>query len=715
VFWGLKRRVVVHLVIVALLALPALIVTVSGWETQSSALFWLKLKFNSLENETIDHRIIYYRRAEVNPEIVFLTIDIASVSVDASNAETIAASRSLSLMFANGFPYPREVYADICERLIQAGAKVVAFDIFFPKPTSYDPSFASVLDKYHDKIVIGMNFSDDFEHGRASTLTLPSSTLIPSQDPFDSRLGFLNFWPDENGVVRSAQYRSNAEYVNQLDGAEKLPKFYSLVGRAVQKGGHENLLPDDLNPRVIRFTNLTKIPTFSLYKIFEPHVWEQTFHNGDFFRDKIVLVGPKGDWFKDQLYTPLDQMNGAEIHVNAMNALLQNDFLHPVSRSTTFLLILAAAFSAFLLAMGIASIAWRFAAALVFFGGYVELLIWAYDSPGWLLPAVGPLGVFCGATGLGYIYDFVLTQMEKLQMRATFERYTSPNVAKYLLDHSSTYQEMLAGTRKPVTVLFSDVRGFTTKTEEAAAQGRSQHHIAKLNEYLTRMVSCVFRYDGSLDKFIGDAVMAVWGNTPYNFGPKEDAVRAVRSALAMMTELRELNRGWEAKGEETWQIGIGLNHGDAIVGDMGSQQRKEFAVIGDAVNLASRLESLTKEYQVDILIGESVVALIRDEFHLRSVDLVQVKGKTQAVEAFTVLGEKTEALTPERQKFLSGYEEGVRTFRIREFVRAKELFVEALALEPDDRLAKEYLANCEEFLLHPPDASWTGVRVMTKK
>jgi adenylate cyclase len=313
--------------------------------------------------------------------------------------------------------------------------------------------------------------------------------------------------------------------------------------------------------------------------------------------------------------------------------------------------------------------------------------------------------------GTGFIYDFVLAQVEKLQLRATFERYTSPNVAKYLLDHSSTYRQMLAGTRKPVTILFSDVRGFTTMTEKAD----SHELVAKLNEYLTAMVACVFRHDGSLDKFIGDAVMAVWGNTPYNFGPKEDAVRAVRAALAMLAELRALNSRWTAEGRAEWRIGIGLNHGDVIVGDMGSQQRKEFAVIGDAVNLASRLESLTKEYGLEILIGQSVAGLVREEFHLQTIDLVQVKGKTAAVETFTVLGEKAVPLSSAQQQFLAAYEEGIRAFRGRDFVRAAGLFEQALQVDPGNRQAEDYLASARDFARTPPDASWTGVRVMTKK
>jgi adenylate cyclase len=183
----------------------------------------------------------------------------------------------------------------------------------------------------------------------------------------------------------------------------------------------------------------------------------------------------------------------------------------------------------------------------------------------------------------------------------------------------------------------------------------------------------------------------------------------------MIHELRELNETWASEGRKEWHIGIGLNHGEVIVGDMGSQQRKEFAVIGDAVNLASRLESLTKEYQVDILMGESMVELVRDQFHLQTIDLVRVIGKLQPVETFTVLGEKSEPLAPERQQFLEVYEEGIRAFRGREFVRAKELFEKALQARPGNYIAGEYLADCKKFIVNPPNAAWTGVRIMTTK
>jgi len=426
-----------------------------------------------------------------------------------------------------------------------------------------------------------------------------------------------------------------------------------------------------------------------------------------------VVIGPDGNWFKDiPASAPTGSLPGVELHLNAINALLQDEFLSPASDGLNFSTVIGAGAAAFLLALAIAQIAWRFVAVLVVVAGYLGALVWAYNGPGWLLPAVAPIGVFGGATGVGFVFDFVLTQIEKLRLRTTFERYNSKNVVRYLLDHTEAYKEMLAGTRRPVTVLFSDVRGFTTIAEETSD---SHQLVAKLNEYHSAMVACVFRYDGTLDSFAGDGMMAVWGNTPFNFGPKEDAVRAVRAALAMLAELRRLNAKWVAGGGAEWRIGIGLNHGEVIVGDLGSQEHKEFATIGDAVNLGSRLEGLTKEYHQEIIVGESVAELVRDQFRLRSVHVVRVKGKTKSVQAFTVLGEKSEALPAAREKFLAFYEEGVSLFRGREFARAREVFAQALELEPDDFLAAMYRNDSAGFIEDPPEAGWTGVRVMARK
>ncbi len=186
----------------------------------------------------------------------------------------------------------------------------------------------------------------------------------------------------------------------------------------------------------------------------------------------------------------------------------------------------------------------------------------------------------------------------------------------------------------------------------------------------------------------------------------------------MRRELAKLNATWRSEGMQPLQCGIGINHGEAVVGNIGSyepHERLDPTVIGDAVNLASRLEALTRTYAVDILVGASAAELMRDEFHLRSVARVQVKGKTEPVDAFTLIGAHNDGLDPEFVKWLESYEEGLRRFRERDFKEAKILFSQFLEFYPDDHLAKMYLERTLEYEQSPPDEAWNAIEVFKKK
>jgi adenylate cyclase len=206
--------------------------------------------------------------------------------------------------------------------------------------------------------------------------------------------------------------------------------------------------------------------------------------------------------------------------------------------------------------------------------------------------------------------------------------------------------------------------------------------------------------------------MAVWGNVSSR-GINEDAKACARAAITMRYELHQLNQRWKARGIAPFHFGIGINHGEVLVGNIGSQEKADPTVIGDAVNLASRLEALTRTYAVDILVGARAAELIRGEFNLRSVALVQVKGKTQPVEIFTLVGAK------ERQteflKQLETYEAGFRKFRERDFTQARILFARFLDFYPDDALARMYLERAIDYEEQPPDAAWNAVEVFKKK
>jgi adenylate cyclase len=341
---------------------------------------------------------------------------------------------------------------------------------------------------------------------------------------------------------------------------------------------------------------------------------------------------------------------------------------------------------------------------------YLATVVWCYNTQNLFLLALPVLGAFnlSGLFSLGY--DFTLERMEKLRTRRTLERYVSKNLVKEILDNPGSFYSSLRGVRIPATVLFSDIVGFTSMTESADPEKL----VAQLNEYLSRMTNAVFENNGTLDKFIGDAVMAVWGNVSSR-GAAEDARACTRAAVAMRRELRALNAKWAGQGIPPFHIGVGINHGDVIGGNVGSAEKADPTVIGDAVNLASRLEALTRTYNVDILVGDKAAELIRDEFDLRSVALVQVKGKTKPVEIFTLIGAKNERADEEFLARLETYEQAFRKFRERDFTQAKILFSQFLEFYPDDSLAKMYLDRALEYEEQPPDAAWNAVEVFKKK
>ncbi len=248
-----------------------------------------------------------------------------------------------------------------------------------------------------------------------------------------------------------------------------------------------------------------------------------------------------------------------------------------------------------------------------------------------------PLFCLIATGSFGIIFEYTLEQLERRRYRNVLDRYVSKNVAKTILNDRRSFVEALKGRKQPVTVLFSDIRGFTTMTESSDADKL----VAQLNEYFSDMVGSVLQQNGTLQKFIGDAIMAVWGDT-HSKGIEADARGAVTAALQMRSALAKLNTGWKENADRTkLSIGVGVNHGEVIVGNIGHPQRMEFTVLGDGVNLAARLESATKQFHTDILIGEQVEKLTHKYFVYRTVDLMTVKGKTKPVEVFSLLSDRS--------------------------------------------------------------------------
>jgi adenylate cyclase len=643
-------------------------------------------------------------------DFVFLGLDQSTLHLPPMTAEEIAGSRALRLMTEQPFPWSREVWALLLDRLFTAGARLVMFDLIFDKPEDGDSAFHTALDRYHDKVVLGANI--DMQNPDMRQVVTPNDALIPSPQMRDGRVGFVNFWADPiDEKIRAVNYRLTDCQIMDLPPHQGEEVYESFSARGLEKIGHGNDVPRDFRGHMIRFTEPDAFRPRPLYEVFDPKLWHANYADGAFFKDKVVVIGASAQVEHEVFNTPMSPVtSGPGLHLQAMAAVIDHEFLRPTPRGVGFALVAAAGLVAWSLLAFLRQPLLCLGALVAITVTYLGMARLLYDKTGLLLLTVPVLAalVLSGSFSLGF--EHFLERMEKLRTRRTLERYVSKNLVKEILENPDSYYSSLEGVRVPVTILFSDLIGFTTLSEKADPKVL----VAQLNEHLSRMTSVVFSNGGTLDKFIGDAIMAVWGNV-HSLGVAQDAKNCARAALAMRRALRQLNEKWRSEARMGLGMGMGINQGEVIVGNVGSHERMDPTVIGDSVNLASRLEGLTRVYGVDILVGASAAELVRDEVYLRSVARVQVKGKIKPADVFTFVGGRDEKVDPELLKWLETYEEGLEKFRARDFTEAKILFSRFLEFYPDDPLAKMYLKRTLEYEQRPPDEAWEAVEVFEKK
>jgi len=647
------------------------------------------------------------RKTATRDDFVFLGIDQSTLEMAPLAPEELANNRAFQLMTTHQFPWSREVWAIAVEKLCAAGARVVMFDFVFNPPNEGDSSFQEALEKYRDRIVLAANI-DVINNMQ---IVVPNEQLIPSGIR-DDRIGYVNFWPSPvDGKVRSALFTISDRGLAGQGHFAGEEIFESFSARALEKFGRGADVPRDQKPHMIRFSRNDAYGPKSLYEIFDPKLWSANYQDGAFFKNKIVVIGAASQVQHDVVATPMTPaMPGPVLHLQAMAAALEHEFLRATPVALDYSLLgLAGVFAWSLIAF-----VRRPSACIVTLLGatavYLVVVRVVYDRAGLLIFTVPVLGAFVlsGLFSLGL--EYILERREKVRTRRTLERYVSKNLVKEILDNPDSYYSSLRGVRIPATVLFSDVVGFTALTENADPEIL----VRQLNEYLSRMTAAVFDHGGTLDKFIGDAVMAVWGNVRSQ-GQAGDTKLAARAALAMRRELWTLNRKWWDEGIAPFAIGIGINQGDVVVGNIGSQEKADPTVIGDAVNLASRLEGLTRTYGVDILLGPTATEFVRDEFYVRSVARVQVKGKREPAEISALLGSRDTPFDEALLLALETYEEGLRSFRGRDFTEASDLFGKFLKAYPEDVLGNTYFERARAYESKPPNKDWNAVEVFTQK
>ena len=656
-----------------------------------------------------------------DPRLVFLGIDSTSLGLTNLDLQTLYAKvppesaerRALSLMAA-GWPWSREVYGLLIERLLQAGARGVVLDLLLPKPGQGDEVLAATLRRFPARVVLGANFvSEVIGPGReAWAIDLPTNSVLAEASPQNPTVGYVNFWPGLNGVVRAAHYYTT---LDQLEGAPS-PNLVrpdvpaSLAVRAARWLGFKEL-PEPFQPHLIRFSG--PVGTFvpiPLYQVFVPDYWQRNFAGGALLRDKVIVIGPAGNWAHDEHLTPFGLMPGPELHLQSLNALIHHAFLREWPAGTVYLTIALATLAAWLLTVAIANTWLRLTSFVLLAAGFLFAVKLAHDYANSVVLGIPPLLAF-GVGGLvSFIYDYTRETLEKLRVRRTLESYVSKEVVRDILDNPASYLNALGGQRTKVALIMTDLRGFTAMSEEMD----STQLVAQLNEYLSLMVEDIFALRGSIDKFIGDAILAVWGHLNSS-GPAHDVGLALQAALRMHESLHRLNADWEKRGLRTFAMGCGLNYGEVVFGNIGSAKKMEPTVIGDTVNVTARLEGLTKEYGRDLLIGEAAAELLRDRFTLQFVDRVALKGKTRPLDLYTVLGATDEPLDSILQEYLESYAAARAAYREQAFTEARFHFRRCLELRPNDKLQLLYLERCEVFLENPPPEDWEGVWIAEHK
>lgn len=616
--------------------------------------------FQGLERRTLDYR---YR--------LLGTQGVASDRIAVVKIDDFAL-QSMEPVFGR-WPLPREVHAYFLSFMQRAGARLVAFDVLFTERerTEGDGLTASdarlVEATWEAGMVIhAVNLGNQQDTPAPDPALLESISIsgnpgfrefVQANAPFSrlaeasAGLGHVGIALDPDGPVR--RYLVMAGYddrsipslglISSLVARGKEVSDISVEDQEIQAGGMRIPLDEDWRLPIWFNGGPGTYSTYGYYQVVYSELQIQSGEEPNIdpaqFEDRIVLVGVTAAGLHDLFTTPysggaadsgaedsgLGKMAGVEIHANLIDNLLHGRFLRPVPplAGGLILLVLGACVAGSILYFRL-TVAGTIVAGLLalYLLSAQAVFVYRYQAP--VAPAV-LLWAVCLGLALGYQYW--IEDAEKRKVKKIFSRYVSPDIFQQLLDDPSATN--LGGQRREMTVLFSDLRGFTSLSEDRPPE----EIVSQLNEYFSEMVRVVFKNKGTIDKFVGDMIMALFGAP---LGDEEHADHAVQCAVEMHLRLQELNGRWREQGWPELQHGVGVNSGEMIAGNVGAETIQSYTVIGDNVNLGARLESLCKEYSAGIIISDFTRASLHQSFPLKPLGEVVVRGKSRPVEIFEV-------------------------------------------------------------------------------
>jgi adenylate cyclase len=669
------------------------------------------------------------------------------------------------------WPWPRTVVARLVDRLTEMGAAAIAFDVVFAEPdrTSPDrvlaqwpdsPEIATLRDELgklpsHDAILAR-------SIGQAPVVTafilvdkksprLPAQkgtfamagddpkqflpphegavTTLPELEATAAGNGAINWVPDRDQVVRTVPLMFKLgdrlypnlviealrvalqakTYVVKSSGSSGETAFGEHTGVVSVKIGDLVVPTDATGSILVRYTPSYPQRYVPAWRILEPDF------KPDEIEGRIIFIGTSAAGLKDLRATPFAaDTPGVEVHAQLVEQIVTGAYLErpdfAAAVELAFVLVIGAGLILLLTRIGAVWAGALGAGAIALACGVSWL---AFTRFGWMVdpvsPSIAALLVFLTGTVVVYLQS----EYQRQQVRGAFSRYMSPALVERLAEHPE--QLVLGGETRDMTIMFCDIRGFTSISEQFDAQGLT----SLLNRFLTPMTEIILDRQGTIDKYMGDAIMAFW-NAPLD--DPDHAEHGCRTALAMIARLKELNVEWRAAAEAESRryhpinIGVGLNTGACSVGNMGSDQRFDYSVIGDDVNLASRLEGQSKTYGVDIVIGENTRAKV-DGLAAIELDRLRVKGKSRPVRIYGLLGDETLAAMPGFQALAAGHDAMLKAYRAQDWDGAERRAADCRARGQGrlDLLYDLYAERIADYRREPPPAGWDGVTVALTK
>ncbi len=635
--------------------------------------------------DTLELRFYNFMMARVRGQLEPPS-EILIVAIDEDSREEFESERGFT------WPWPRSIYADLIRSLNAAGARAVAFDIiwdqesicFGEKRPKLDTELAEAIRASQVPVIVGaMRLSEQVGPYRGTKSYLPLQRLTEA----GASVGFVNFFPDRDNVIRRAYLR--------------VGRSPTLVSQTLTQIGHPE--DEEDGETLINYIGPAgSIPTVSYSDALDPEQAER-------FRDKVVFVGrsldiedlSQGGSQADLYPSPFNlgrdfesSMPGVEIHAQTLNTILNDQH---IGQPAAFFHLLGMLFLGGLISAIVQefdAIRLKIGLSALLMGIFVVLSLVAFVYWSYWIPTVGPIAMSATVLGVTTLYQYTLSERERAHIRRALKGYVSPQVMQEVLRTPGDLE--LGGTQIEATVLFSDIAGFSKVAEDISARELA----SRLNVYFTDMGDVIMKRSGMINKYVGDSIMAVWGAPLAN---PDHAALACQAALAM---------GEIAEGGQLWNTRIGINTGSMLAGNLGHKERMEYTVIGDAVNLASRLEGANKAFGTLTLISESTELEVRGEFQCRPVDWIRVVGKDRPVRVFELMAPFEDRAT---RDLIASFESVIEHYEARDWEAARRSAEEHLQKYLDDSVARTYLRRCEGFIRNPPAEDWDGVYLLERK